>query len=40
MSEVEMILPEKPVFTPHDCLYGMNVDIPAKRLQEQIGTGE
>ncbi|MBQ7544888.1 MAG: Lar family restriction alleviation protein [Synergistaceae bacterium] len=28
MSEVEMVLPEKPVFTPHDWLYGMTLDIP------------
>lgn len=30
MSESKMILPEKPVFTPHDRLYGMYVDIPTK----------
>ena len=30
MSEVEMVLPERPVFTPNADMYGMTVDIPRK----------
>ena len=30
MSDVEMILPERPVFTPNADMYGMTIDIPRK----------
>lgn len=30
MSEVEMVIPERPVFTPSNGMYGMTVDIPHK----------
>ncbi len=30
MSEVDMVLPNKPVFTPNDGMFGMAVDIPRK----------
>ena len=30
MSKVEMIIPERPVFTPNADIYGMTTDIPRK----------